>query len=67
MEPVRHQPRPDPLALRGRLGASFARFLGGLAIPLYGLRSRAHSPELYEVYRLEPGSADDKEGNPIRL
>ena len=25
VEPVRHQPRPDPLALRGRLGSSFAR------------------------------------------
>src|SRR6266404_8855667 len=25
LEPVRHQPRPDPLALRGRLGSSFAR------------------------------------------
>ena len=29
MEPVRHQPRPDPLALRGRLGSSFARFIAG--------------------------------------
>src|SRR5258705_13646477 len=29
LEPVRHQPRPDPLALRGRLGSSFARFMGG--------------------------------------
>src|ERR1700736_6558097 len=47
LQPVRHQPRPDPLALRGRLGASFARSLGGLAIPLNGLRSKAHScPEI---------------------
>src|SRR5580700_10442498 len=29
VEPVRHRPRPDPLALRGRLGSSFARFIGG--------------------------------------
>src|SRR6202035_3720200 len=29
LEPVRHQPRPDPLALRSRLGSSFARFIGG--------------------------------------
>ena len=28
LEPVRHQPRPDPLALRGRLGSSFARSIG---------------------------------------
>src|SRR6266403_6159953 len=29
VEPVRHQQRPGPLALRGRLGSSFARFIGG--------------------------------------
>src|SRR6202011_1457922 len=28
LEPVRHQPRPDPLALRGRLGSSFVRSIG---------------------------------------
>ena len=29
LEPVRHQPRPDPLALRGPLGSSFARSIAG--------------------------------------
>jgi hypothetical protein len=29
LEPVRHQPRPDPLALRGRLGSGFARSIAG--------------------------------------
>jgi len=29
VEPVRRQPRPDPLALRGRLGSGFARSIGG--------------------------------------
>ena len=28
LEPVRHQPQPDPLALRGRLGSSFVRSIG---------------------------------------
>src|ERR1700745_2946182 len=29
LEPVSHQPRPDPLALRGRLGSSVACFISG--------------------------------------
>ena len=29
LEPVRHQPRPDPLALRGPLDSSFARSIAG--------------------------------------
>jgi len=46
LEPVRHQPPPDPFALRGRLGSSFARSIGGTL--LYGLRSKAHScPEIF--------------------
>src|SRR6266404_8492795 len=32
LEPVRHQPRPDPLALRGRLGSSFARSVAGICL-----------------------------------
>ena len=33
LEPVRHQPRPDPLALRGPLDSSFARSLGDPCYP----------------------------------
>ena len=29
LEPVRHQPPPDPLALCGRLGSAFVRSIGG--------------------------------------
>ena len=47
LEPVRHQPPPDPLALRGRLGSSFARSLGDPVTLLYRLRSTAHPcPEI---------------------
>src|SRR5207249_8399502 len=47
LEPVCHQSRPDPLALRGRLGVSFARFLGGTRSLLHGLKSKVHSyPEI---------------------
>jgi len=40
LEPVRHQPRPGPLALRGRLGSSFARSIGAR----YATRDRRHTP-----------------------
>jgi hypothetical protein len=45
VEPVRHRPPPDPLALRGRLGSSFARSIAGAL--LGGLRSKTHPfPEI---------------------
>jgi hypothetical protein len=42
-EMVRHQPRPDPLGLRGRLGSGFARSMGGTC-------QRLHScPEIPQI------------------
>ena len=45
LEPVRHRPRPNPLALRRRLGSGLARSIRGTWV--WELRSKAHScPEI---------------------
>jgi hypothetical protein len=51
LEPVRHQPRPDPLALRGRLGSSIARSIGGTCYRLSTRGLRWHSTLVSRNFR----------------
>src|SRR5260370_27123641 len=58
MEPVAHRSPPDPLALRGLLGAGFARSVGGVC---YQPRPQAEGALLSRYFRKSvlwrPGSA----------